>query len=129
LIQKVLSFQATNEAPTTKGGGDEQQHEEESDDAVSCSSSKLSFKWVDVGSCSSVSASAKDAEQMLTPSRKHYCMSSRLSSMSQRSASVLEPKSMKGMEEGEETCRMGQWIATDSDCEYCVFPIVIYYSY
>jgi hypothetical protein len=138
LIQKVLSFQATSDVAK---GGQQQQHQEESD-GVSCSPGKLSFKC-DVGSCSSVSASsalysplslvsapAKDAEQMLTPSRKHYCMS-RLSSMSQHSASVLEPaiarmvysssspKSLKSME-GEENCRMGQWITTDSDCELCI---------
>ncbi|TVU12936.1 hypothetical protein EJB05_46603 [Eragrostis curvula] len=131
---KVLSFQAASDSAK---GGQQQQHEQTSDD-VSCSSSKLSFKW-DVGSCSSVSASsalysplslvsapAKAADQMLTPSRKHYCMS-RLSSMSQHSASVLEPaiasmvysssspKSMKSMEGEEGTCRMGQWITTDSD--------------
>lgn len=117
--KKVLSFQAGK-------GGQQQQHEQESDD-VSCSLSKLSFKW-DGGSCSSVSASsalyspislvsapAKAAEQMLTPSRKQYCMS-RLSAMSQHSASVLEPAiASPNSMEGEETCRMGQWITTDSD--------------
>ncbi|KAK3131366.1 hypothetical protein QOZ80_6AG0505490 [Eleusine coracana subsp. coracana] len=127
--KKVLSFQTTSDAAK------QQKHGQEEGDDVSCSTSKLSFKW-DVGSCSSVSASsalysplslvsapAKAAdEQMLTPSRKHYCMS-RLSSMSQHSALMLEPaiasmvyssSSPKSME-GDETCRMGQWITTDSD--------------
>lgn len=133
LIQKVLSFQATSD--TAKAG----EHGQQKRDDASCSSS---FKW-DVGSCSSVSASSalysplslvsapsKAAEQMLTPSRRQYCMS-RLSSMSQRSASVFEPaigssspKSMYSME-GEETgCRTGQWITTDSDCELWILLIV-----
>ncbi|XP_062230191.1 uncharacterized protein LOC133927823 [Phragmites australis] len=132
--KKVLSFQARDAAK----GGQQQQHGQASDD-MSCSSSKLSFKW-DVGSCSSASASsvlhsplsfvsvsAKAADQALTPSRNHYCMS-RLSSMSQQSASVSEPaiasmlysrsrspKSMEEQEEEEEDCRVGQWITTDSD--------------
>ncbi|XP_062233869.1 uncharacterized protein LOC133931051 isoform X2 [Phragmites australis] len=132
---KVLSFQARAGAGAAAKGGQQQQHGEASDD-VSCSSSKLSFKW-DVGSCSSASASAvlysplslvsapaKAAEQMLTPSRKQQCMS-RLSSMSQQSviASMLysssssssSPKSMEQQAEEEEGCRVGHWITTDSD--------------
>ncbi|KAL6606430.1 hypothetical protein ACP70R_042083 [Stipagrostis hirtigluma subsp. patula] len=134
--KKVVSFQARDGA-AAKGG------QQPSDD-MSCSSSKLSFKW-DVGSCSSASASsvlyspmsfasapAKAADQTLTPSRRHQCMS-RLSSVSQQSASVLEPaiasmlySSPRSMEEEEEDCsgRAGQWITTDSDCDCGVGALI-----
>nr|CAB3466664.1 unnamed protein product [Digitaria exilis]CAB3469151.1 unnamed protein product [Digitaria exilis] len=119
--KKVLSFHARDGSAATtaaKGGRQQKQkqpQQQQANDEMSCSSSKLSFKW-DVGSCSSassvaysplslMSAPAKTSEQ--TPSRKDYYIS-RLSSMSQQS--------MKNME-GEEACRcrMGQWITTDSD--------------
>ncbi|CAL5045175.1 unnamed protein product [Urochloa decumbens] len=131
--KKVLSFHARDgaAAATAAKGGRQQkqkQQQQEASDEMSCSSSKLSFKW-DVGSCSSassvaysplsfMSAPAKVSEQ--TPSRKDYYMS-RLSSMGQQSmlCGGGSPKSMKNMEgEDEEatcSCRMGQWITTDSD--------------
>ncbi|CAL5036226.1 unnamed protein product [Urochloa decumbens] len=130
--KKVLSFHARDGAAAAKGGRQQkqkqEQEQEEASDEMSCSSSKLSFKW-DVGSCSSassvaysplsfMSAPAKVSEQ--TPLRKDYNMS-RLSSMSQQSmlCGGGSPKSMKNMEgEDEEaacSCRMGQWITTDSD--------------
>ncbi|XP_072149070.1 uncharacterized protein [Setaria viridis] len=127
--KKVLSFHARDGAAAAKGGRhQEKKQQQEASDEMSCSSSKLSFKW-DAGSCSSassvaysplslMSAPAKASEQ--TPSRKDY-YASRLSSMSQQSMLCGgSPKSMKNME-GEEveedacSCRMGQWITTDSD--------------
>ena len=79
-LQKVLSFHARDGAAAgtaAKGGRQQKQKQEEASDEMSCSSSKLSFKW-DVGSCSSasvaysplslMSAPAKASEQM--PSRK-----------------------------------------------------------
>ncbi|PAN26268.1 hypothetical protein PAHAL_4G359600 [Panicum hallii] len=134
--KKVLSFHARDSAAAAtaaKGGCKQKQKQQEASDEMSCSSSKLSFKW-DVGSCSSassvaysplslMSAPAKASEQ--TPSRKDYYMS-RLSSMSQQSmlcsggGGSSSPKSMKNMdgeeeEEEEGSCRIGQWITTDSD--------------
>ncbi|KAJ1257488.1 hypothetical protein BS78_10G000600 [Paspalum vaginatum] len=130
---KVLSFHEREDGRTVaKGGRQQQQQKQEASDEMSCSSSKLSFKW-DVGSCSSassvaysplslMSAPAKASEQILmTPSRKDYCMS-RLSSMSQQSmlygggggGSSGSPKNLRGEEEAC-SCRTGQWITTDSD--------------
>ena len=150
-LQKVLSFHARDGAAAgtaAKGGRQQKQKQEEASDEMSCSSSKLSFKW-DVGSCSSasvaysplslMSAPAKASEQ--TPSRRDYCMS-RLSSMSQQSmlyggGGSSSPNSMKNMEGEEEgSCRMGQWITTDSDCKlclhysfaYCLLVVLIIYS-
>ncbi|CAN6209054.1 unnamed protein product [Urochloa humidicola] len=129
--KKVLSFHArdSSAAATAAKGGRQQkqkQQQEEVSDEMSCSSSKLSFKW-DVGSCSSassvaysplsfMSAPAKASEQ--TSLRKDYYMS-RLSSMSQQSmlCGGGSPNSMKNDMEGEDPCgcRMGHWITTDSD--------------
>ncbi|RLN11714.1 hypothetical protein C2845_PM09G00080 [Panicum miliaceum] len=133
--KKVLSFHTRDSAAAAtaaKGGRQQKQKQREASHEMSCTSSKLSFKW-DVGSCSSassvaysplslMSAPAKASEQ--TPSRKDYYMS-RLSSMSQQSMLCSggggSPKSMKNMygedeeEEEEGSCRMGQWITTDSD--------------
>ncbi|CAN6166235.1 unnamed protein product [Urochloa humidicola] len=129
--KKVLSFHARDSAAAAtaaKGGRQQKQkQQQEAGDEMSCSSSKLSFNW-DVGSCSSassvaysplsfMSAPAKASEQ--TPLRKDYYMS-RLSSMSQQSMMCGDgsPKSIKNDTEGEEepcSCRMGQWITTDSD--------------
>lgn len=143
-LQKVLSFHArdsTAAATAAKGGRKQKQKQQDASDEMSCSSSKLSFKW-DVGSCSSassvaysplslMSAPAKASEQ--TPSRKDYYMS-RLSSMSQQSmlcsgGGDSSPKSMKNMdgEEEEGSCRMGQWITTDSDCKLCLHYSFAYY--
>ena len=155
-LQKVLSFYGRDGAAAgtaAKGGRQQKQKHEEASDEMSCSSSKLSFKW-DVGSCSSassvaysplslMSAPAKASEQ--TPSRRDYYMS-RLSSMSQQSmlyggggggGGSSSPNSMKNMEGEEEgSCRMGQWITTDSDCKlclhysfaYCLLVVLIIYS-
>ncbi|OEL38529.1 hypothetical protein BAE44_0000450 [Dichanthelium oligosanthes] len=136
--KKVLSFHARDGAAAAKGGRQQQQKQQkqEAGDEMSCSSSKLSFKW-DVGSCSSassvaysplslMSAPAKASEQtLMTPSRKDYYMS-RLSSMSQQSmlggggGSSKSMKNMEGEEEEACSCRMGQWITTDSDCKSCL---------
>ncbi|WVZ82991.1 hypothetical protein U9M48_030185 [Paspalum notatum var. saurae] len=129
--KKVLSFHAREDGRRTvaKGGRQQKQKQQEVSDEMSCSSSKLSFKW-DVGSCSSassvaysplslMSAPTKASEQILmTPSRKDYCMS-RLSSMSQQSmlygGGGGSPKNLGGEEEEACSCRTGQWITTDSD--------------
>ena len=150
-LQKVLSFYGRDGAAAgtaAKGGRQQKQKHEEASDEMSCSSSKLSFKW-DVGSCSSasvaysplslMSAPAKVSEQ--TPSRKDYYYMSRLSSMSQQSMLCSgggggSPNSMKNMEGEEGSCRMGQWITTDSDCKlclhysfaYCLLVVLIIYS-
>lgn len=88
----------------------------ETDDSSS-TSSEISFKW-DGGSCSSAS-SVRSPLSLASTSRNDRMVVKNPSRLSVRRQSPELDPNLLGSPKSEDHVRNGQWITTDSECEFC----------